>query len=451
MAILLLPALALAFPVRPRKGYPSVERLGNGYPGRVMAYETTPELQALLDRYQMTAGWFRRAAIDPEEYFLDLDKCPVNELPFILYKPKHSGGRIPMVIYFGGSGEHGTDLMRQFHHQTVFAFLTSPDFQKRHPCYVFAPMFPEKGVYRGGLPGRPSCLSDLACDTMYAVIRENRFPPVDTNRLYLTGLSYGGGVAFELPCLYPGRFAAALPVSSFQSPAMVPEDKPVDFWLFHNEDSYLSPSAKRSLAELDKAVRTSGGDFRVSVFPESGHNAWDKAWREEGAWEWLFSKTANGQPVRGNGFYRSSSTSTSRKKQDGGVFLREVTCTASTPGKDERHGPERAADNLDDTCYISAEPMTRSDWWMAEFPEPVTGKIIIYSGTRTGEGRIGRARVETSEDGRTWRRRGSFKRSTGACSLNLREGIRFLRILPDQSKPEVMILREIFVEKKPSR
>jgi hypothetical protein len=47
-----------------------------------------------------------------------------------------------MVIYFGGTGEHGKDLIRQFNQRGVFEKVCTPAFQEKHPCYLFAPMFP---------------------------------------------------------------------------------------------------------------------------------------------------------------------------------------------------------------------------------------------------------------------------------------------------------------------
>ena len=187
---------------------------GNGYLGELSAYEVSPELTRNVDQFSLQAGWFRRAPIHSDAYFLDPRRCPVNELPYLLFIPKTGKKPVPMVLYFGGTGEQGTNLVDQFHQTTVFAKVTSEEFQKRHPCYLFAPMLPKRGVIRGGLPERPSNLSDLICDAMYAVIQKAKSPPVDTNRLYLTGLSALEGFLPALGkykagkgCLYVRRLA----------------------------------------------------------------------------------------------------------------------------------------------------------------------------------------------------------------------------------------------------
>ena len=42
-----------------------------------------------------------------------------------------------------GTGEQGKDLVAHFNQTTIFSIITSPSFQKKHPCYLFAPMVPK--------------------------------------------------------------------------------------------------------------------------------------------------------------------------------------------------------------------------------------------------------------------------------------------------------------------
>ena len=88
-------------------------RPGNGYPGELAVYEVSPQLQRNLERFSLTAVWFRRAPINPDTYRYEPDRCPVNELPYLLFSPKHGKKPVPMVLYFGGTGEHGTNLVDQ--------------------------------------------------------------------------------------------------------------------------------------------------------------------------------------------------------------------------------------------------------------------------------------------------------------------------------------------------
>ncbi|NLB68492.1 MAG: hypothetical protein GX804_02240, partial [Lentisphaerae bacterium] len=156
---------------------------GHGYPGKIEPYDETAELKNKMAQFDLTAGWFRRAALSSSgAYMFYPDRCPANELPYLLFSPKRDRKPVPMVVYFGGNGEHGTNLVDQFRQMTVFEKVTAPDFQKRHPCYIFAPMLPKGGAIRSAQPaGHASNLADLVSDAMYAVIASLNSPPVDTN------------------------------------------------------------------------------------------------------------------------------------------------------------------------------------------------------------------------------------------------------------------------------
>lgn len=95
-------------------------------------------------KFGMTAGWFRRDAL-PTGY-MERVKLQANELPYLLFSPRRGAKAVPMVVYFGGTGEQGTDLSLHFRQTVLFSRLTEAEFQKRHPCYIFAPMLPKGAV-----------------------------------------------------------------------------------------------------------------------------------------------------------------------------------------------------------------------------------------------------------------------------------------------------------------
>ena len=243
---------------------------GDGRRGRLEPYDEPAELKSLMSRYGgMSAGWYRREHVPAADGAATAAKCyPVDALPYLLVRPKRGTRPVPMVVYFGGTGEHGTNLVRQFNQPLVFERLSAPKFQAENPCYVFAPMLPKGGVIRHAMPAGASPLADLVCEAMSAVVASLNDPPVDTNRLYLTGLSWGGVAAFELSCGYPGRFAAAVPVSCIQTPLRIPPEKPGNYWMLYNESSFRSDGSRWAIREMERIVRAGGGDFRSSTFPD---------------------------------------------------------------------------------------------------------------------------------------------------------------------------------------
>ena len=66
--------------------------------------------------------------------------------------------------------------------------------------------------------------------------------PIDTDRLYLTGMSMGGGNTYELISLYPEKFAAAVPVCGVggdTSKASILKHVPL--WIFHGALDVIVP------------------------------------------------------------------------------------------------------------------------------------------------------------------------------------------------------------------
>ena len=125
---------------------------------------------------------------------------------------------------------------------------------------------------------------------------------------------------------------------------------------------------------------------------------------------------------------------------------RPPAVTASKPGRDARTGPERAADGLDGTAYVSASPVSAGDWLQVEWSAPVQGRVEVRTGLSDGTLRLSKGRVEVSVDGRMWSRVGTVSGKTGVCAFQQRTGIRFLRLLPEPRLPEPLAVREIAVK-----
>ena len=403
---------------------------GFGFPGELLPYEVTSDkLKENLDKFDLTAGVFVRDPIPSEA--VNPEKYP-QRLPWLLHSPVNSSEPVPMVIYFGGTGEHGRDLMAQFNQTAVFSKVCTPEFQQRRPCYLFAPMLPNDRVYNiHPYQGQPTETIALINDVMYAMICSLDNPPVDTNRLYVTGLSFGGIASSAMLSSYPGRFAAALPVSSFLRAEELPESNPGNYWLFLNEGDYNRPGMKGILDKAAETVVSRGGEFKLSLYPQGGHDAWSKAWREDVAWDWMFSKSL-GQPEKQN-----DNVATKIR------VLPTPVCSANVPGENAANGPERGVDGLDGTSYVSTRPMATGDWWQAVWPEPITGKFTVETGTLDGEDKLSNGRVEVSQDGVRWFPAGNF--DEGTCKFEQRTRIRFLRVLPEPNAPETLTLRRLTV------
>jgi predicted alpha-1,2-mannosidase len=220
-------------------------------------------------------------------------------LPYRFYQPGNTDPKkkYPLVLFFHGAGERGADNRKQF-----LRFPTV-QFWETTPCYIIAPQCPEppKGGPDGeavwvqtgfGWPShnmkdKPSWPLQLSMQLLDSVIRQYN---IDTNRIYVTGLSMGGFATWEILQREGERFAAAVPVCGGADTAYAAKMTRIPIWAFHGDaDSTVLPG--RSIAMI-KAIEHNGGkQAKLTIYPGVGHGAWTPTYSNPEVWNWLFAHT----------------------------------------------------------------------------------------------------------------------------------------------------------------
>lgn len=209
-------------------------------------------------------------------------------LPYLLFLPRgydSSGSeRWPLVIFLHGSGERGTDIETVKKNGPPKLVESDPGF----PFIVISPQLPPAADEDD--PWRVPPL-DAILDHALASLR------VDPDRVYLTGLSLGGMATWAWASAEPGRFAAIVPVSASADPATACSLKSTPIWDFHGDrDDVLDPKSDFQMVE---AVRKCGGSPRMTLYPDTGHSAWEGAYSDPGLWLWLLEqRRAEGKPAQ---------------------------------------------------------------------------------------------------------------------------------------------------------
>ena len=214
-------------------------------------------------------------------------------IPYRLLVPKadHTG-HDPLVLFFHGAGERGTDNQSQLVHGA--SLFLKPENRERYPCFVLAPQCPEKqqwvdmpwGADAGERPPTPSTAMQLALETLDAVIKEFK---VDTNRIYVTGISMGGYATWDCLTRFPDRFAAAVPVcGGGDEHTVTAQVAKVPVWAFHSDDDTVVKTKRTR--NMIQALREAGGKPKYFEYFGLGHNAWDKAYGEPELLTWMFSQ-----------------------------------------------------------------------------------------------------------------------------------------------------------------
>jgi len=230
---------------------------------------------------QFSVGQSSRFSI--EKYISGSDTLLYRQL----YPDADTMRKYPLLIFLHGSGERGHDNEAQLK-WGVMNFATDQNMVI-HPALVIAPQCPEKmgwsNFSRGDmkLQSTPSKPMQLLIELIHKLIKTM---PVDSNRIYITGLSMGGFGTYDAIERYPNLFAAAVPVCGAGDTSKALSIKHLPIWIYQGaEDPAVNP--KYSL-EMFEALTRAGAHPGYTQLPETGHFSWLAAYSDAIMMEWLF-------------------------------------------------------------------------------------------------------------------------------------------------------------------
>jgi len=190
---------------------------------------------------------------------------------FLLYLPEGflaGKRRWPLILFLHGSGERGNDLERVKVNGPPQFLEERRDFQ----FVVASPQLPDNAAWSSDV------LNALLDELMERL-------PIDTDRVYLTGLSLGGFATWDLACDAPGRFAAIAPVCGRGDGDRACLLKNVPVWAFHGAKDPEVPLKDEE--EMVNALKACGGDVKFTVFPDAGHDVWTRAYADPELYKWF--------------------------------------------------------------------------------------------------------------------------------------------------------------------
>jgi predicted peptidase len=210
----------------------------------------------------------------------------------MLYPDSDTLRKYPLVIFLHGSGERGNDNEAQLK-WGVMNFATD-QMMVTHPAFVIAPQCPEKMSW-SNFSGRSKGNTDMHLETkpskpmelLIGLIHEfMKNSSIDTNRIYITGLSMGGFGTYDAIERYPDLFAAAMPVCGGGDVSMAATIAHIPIWNFHgSEDPAVDPHYSSTMME---ALTKAGAHPGFTFYPETGHFSWLAAYSDPSALNWLF-------------------------------------------------------------------------------------------------------------------------------------------------------------------
>lgn len=209
-----------------------------------------------------------------------------------LFPDNDAAHKYPLVIFLHGSGERGNDNNAQLK-WGVMNFATDENL-KKHPAFVIAPQCPLNMSWSNTTRGKngeivlqsiPSKPMQLLMELINDFIKKFN---VDTNRIYITGLSMGGYGTFDALERYPNFFAAAVPVCGSGDVSKANSIAHIPLWMFGGaDDPTVNP---KLLYDMVNALNKAGAHPGFTEYPGVGHFSWIAAYNDAMMIEWLFSQ-----------------------------------------------------------------------------------------------------------------------------------------------------------------
>ena len=190
---------------------------------------------------------------------------------YLTYLPKDyevdSDVQWPVIIFLHGGTSRGNDLKRV----KANGIPDRLERGKNIPFIVIAPQCPVDKRWE----------TDDWFDVLYAEITARY--RIDTNRIYLTGLSLGGSGTWYLAMKHPTTFAAIAPISGKTSHIQFISDNAcklagTPIWMFHGKDDEIVDvkETHQIAGRLDQC----NVHYSLSLF--DGHKHWQTSWEVYG-------------------------------------------------------------------------------------------------------------------------------------------------------------------------
>ena len=207
-----------------------------------------------------------------------LERIKVLSADYLLFLPEGYGAeatkRWPLILFLHGAGERGDNIWLVAKHGVPKIDTQQTSF----PFIVAAPQCPPKKIWSNDL--LLALLDEV--ETKYAV---------DTQRVYLTGLSMGGYGTWSLGLSRPERFAAIAPIcggGELITPLLANKSDLVRLpvWAFHGAKDPTVP-----LAESERMVNymkmIGGKEVKLTVYPEAKHDSWTQTYANPELFTWF--------------------------------------------------------------------------------------------------------------------------------------------------------------------
>lgn len=204
------------------------------------------------------------------------------------YDPDNTEIKWPVIYFFHGIGEIGEDL-EQLLSYGVLRYLNHGG---KLNAIVIAPQCPTGSHWAD---------HDAEVEKLVQFVPEmSRKYHIDTDRMYLTGLSMGGRCTWKLALAMPDTFAAIAVVCGRTNTYEFETIQNMPIWIFHGaQDATVSfnnitNNILPTLAEKEHRY------YKLTVYPTMGHEIWNAVYDRADVYHWLLCQSLSNNLAQQN-------------------------------------------------------------------------------------------------------------------------------------------------------
>ena len=196
-----------------------------------------------------------------------------------------NGDKPALFIYMHGASGRGSDNTRQMHQLGIYSIY---DYMQQHGIkgYFLVPQCPEANSWAGNREGKPYTEPVKKLINLY--LEKGH---VDSIRVYIFGVSMGGGGTWKLLSEMPGTFAGALIASGGY------RDR--DYKTIAQTPVYITVGSKegkdrsREFQQLYEDIKQAGGEAKLDILEGLDHPETCVQSFTEERMGWVFGHTRN--------------------------------------------------------------------------------------------------------------------------------------------------------------
>lgn len=202
-----------------------------------------------------------------------------GNIGYWLYTPENPKDNMPLIVYLHGGSGRGTDL-------NLVVSGSLPQFLQNKsvkdiPAYIIM----------------PQCPSDKAWEQIGASVIElvdniTASKKINSNKISLTGHSFGGSGTWRLGATYASKFSAIAPLSGSVMASAASSYTGIPVYAFvGSDDTIVDPATSVAIVPL---INSLGGNAQIKIYQGATHFDVPELTYKDGTvklLEWLISKT----------------------------------------------------------------------------------------------------------------------------------------------------------------